>query len=105
MDNIISLNAAVREHNINYSNFIYGLNRSNIELDRKILVGLAINEPFSFKAVVDEIKLNHKVLQKPPEKIDYMEALARGMIVEGRRVVHLKEEAVLRTPEYVRPLD
>jgi hypothetical protein len=50
------LNAGVREHDINYSRFIYGLNRSNIVLDRKILADLVQNEPYSFKAVVDEIK-------------------------------------------------
>lgn len=56
-DNILTINSAVREHNINYSRFINSLNNSNIELDRKILSILAINEPFSFKAVVDELKL------------------------------------------------
>merc|ERR1712050_450061 len=82
-DDIVSINAAVREHHINYSNFIYGLNRSNIELDRKILANLAVNEPYSFKAIVDEIKLNPRVAQKPKQKVDYMEALSRGLIVEG----------------------
>ena len=54
---ILSINAAVRDHNINYSRFIYGLNHSNINLDRKILCDLAINEPYSFKAIIDEVKL------------------------------------------------
>ena len=36
------------------------LNRSNITLDRKILADLALNEPFSFKAIVDEVKLQNK---------------------------------------------
>ena len=49
------LNAAVREHNINYSRFVMCLNRSNIGLDRKILANLAVNEPYSFKSVVDEV--------------------------------------------------
>ena len=34
-----------------------GLSRSNIELDRKSLATLAENEPFSFKAVIEEIKV------------------------------------------------
>ena len=54
---IISINAGVREHNLPYSRFIYGLNHSNIQLDRKILSDLCQNEPYSFKAVVDEVKL------------------------------------------------
>lgn len=56
-NNILTINSAVREHNINYSRLIYSLNRSNIKLDRKVLANLAINEPFSFKAVVDELKI------------------------------------------------
>lgn len=52
---IMNINAAVREHGVNYSRFQYGLTRSNIILDRKILADLAYNEPLSFKAVVDEV--------------------------------------------------
>ena len=52
---IQSINAAVREHGINYSRFLYGVSRSNIELDRKILSDLAVNEPYSFRAVLDEV--------------------------------------------------
>jgi large subunit ribosomal protein L20 len=40
---IQQINAAARDLNINYSRFICGLNRSNIELDRKILADLAQN--------------------------------------------------------------
>lgn len=52
---IHTINAAVREHGVSYSRFMCGLTRSNIEIDRKILSDLAINEPFSFKAVVEEV--------------------------------------------------
>jgi large subunit ribosomal protein L20 len=40
---IMSINAGVRDLNINYSRFICGLNNSNIVLDRKILADLVIN--------------------------------------------------------------
>lgn len=40
---------------------MFGLNHSNINLDRKILANLAINEPFSFKAVVDEVKIQNSM--------------------------------------------
>lgn len=56
---IHSINTVARELDINYSTLICGLNRSNIILDRKILADLAQNEPYSFKAVVDEIKLQN----------------------------------------------
>lgn len=40
---IQTINAATRDLNINYSQFVCGLNRSNIQLDRKILADLAQN--------------------------------------------------------------
>jgi large subunit ribosomal protein L20 len=50
------INAAVREAGINYSTFINGLKKNNIELDRKVLANLAVNEPEVFKAIVEKIK-------------------------------------------------
>ena len=35
------------------------LRKSNINLDRKILTNLSINEPYSFKAILDEIKIQN----------------------------------------------
>ncbi len=40
---------------MSYSKFIQMQNKSGIVLDRKILSGLAMYEPFSFKAVVDVV--------------------------------------------------
>ena len=53
---ILTLSAATQELGINYSRFILMLNRSNVGLDRKILANIAVNEPYSFKAIVDEVK-------------------------------------------------
>ena len=52
----MALSAATKEHGMNYSRFIFCLNNSNIVLDRKILANLAVNEPYSFKTVLDEVK-------------------------------------------------
>lgn len=46
------INAAVRLHGTTYSKFIANLKKSNIELDRKILSELAVNEPNAFEAIV-----------------------------------------------------
>ena len=54
---IQTLSAATQELGINYSRFIMMLNRSNINLDRKVLADIAVNEPYSFKSVVDEVKM------------------------------------------------
>lgn len=53
---ITRISAAVREHGISYSRFIQGLAKAGIELDRKTLSELAINEPAAFKAVVEKCK-------------------------------------------------
>ena len=50
------MNAGVRQYGLSYSKFIQMQNNSGIVLDRKILSGLAMYEPFSFKAVVDVVK-------------------------------------------------
>ena len=53
---ILRINAGVREHGLSYSQFIGGLKKSNIDLNRKVLADLAMNHPEAFKAVVDKVK-------------------------------------------------
>ena len=48
------INAGVREHGLTYSRFIDGLAKAGIEVDRKVLSGLAIQEPEAFKALVTQ---------------------------------------------------
>lgn len=52
----IQINAAVREHDLNYSKFIYGLKKARIDLDRKILANLAEHNPEVFAEVVKATK-------------------------------------------------
>ena len=53
---IIRINAACRLNDISYSRFINGLKKSGIELDRKILADMAMNDAAAFKVVVDQAK-------------------------------------------------
>jgi large subunit ribosomal protein L20 len=53
---IARINAAVREEGLTYSQFINLLNTKGIELDRKVLADLAMNNPESFKALVAQVK-------------------------------------------------
>lgn len=53
---IARINAAVRAEGLTYSEFIHKLNQRGIGLDRKMLAGLAMNEPDSFKRLIDSIK-------------------------------------------------
>lgn len=48
------INAGAREHGLTYSRFIDGLNKAGIEMDRKVLADLAMNQPAGFKAIVDQ---------------------------------------------------
>ena len=85
---IQSINAGIHEHGLNYSRFIYGLNRSNIQLDRKILSDLCKNEPYSFKAVVDEIKLQTYEFPNLPKecKINFDLAVETNMLKYGKHI-------------------
>jgi len=47
------LEAATQEHGVASSDFLEGLSRSRVELDRKVLTDLAIYEPRTFKSLVD----------------------------------------------------
>ena len=52
----IRINAAARENGTTYSKLIAGLKKANIQLDRKILAELAVNEPKAFSEVVKSAK-------------------------------------------------
>ncbi|NIN34460.1 MAG: 50S ribosomal protein L20 [Gammaproteobacteria bacterium] len=53
---IARINAAAREHGLSYSRLIDGLNKSEIEIDRKILAELAVNDKPAFAALADQAK-------------------------------------------------
>jgi large subunit ribosomal protein L20 len=51
---ITRINAALREHGVSYSAFMGMTKKANIQIDRKILAELAVNQPKAFKAVLDK---------------------------------------------------
>jgi len=53
---IIRINAACRLNDMSYSRFMNGLKKAGIELDRKILADMAMNEPATFSSVVEQAK-------------------------------------------------
>lgn len=50
------INAGTRQYGLTYSQFMGGIKKANIELDRKILADLAANNPEEFKVIVDAVK-------------------------------------------------
>lgn len=55
---ISRINAAARLHGLSYSKFIFGLNKADIKVDRKILADIAVNDPKGLKKLVDVAKEN-----------------------------------------------
>lgn len=53
---ITRINAAAREHGLSYSRMIDGMNKASIEIDRKILAELAVNDKSAFAAVAAQAK-------------------------------------------------
>jgi large subunit ribosomal protein L20 len=52
------INAAVRQHGMTYNRFIQGLKAAEVEVDRKILAELAVNDQAAFAALVELAKAN-----------------------------------------------
>ncbi|MFQ5965870.1 MAG: 50S ribosomal protein L20 [Candidatus Scalinduaceae bacterium] len=61
---IIRIGAAAKQHGINYSQFINGLKKANVEIDRKILAETAVNDPTTFEELV-ELSKKHAKLASP----------------------------------------
>src|SRR5262245_28123825 len=53
---IIRINAAVRERGLRYSEFVHGLQKAGIALDRRSLSELAVADPAGFNAIVEKVK-------------------------------------------------
>ena len=53
---IVRINAAVRMNGLRYSEFISGLKKANIELDRRSLAEMAVNDPAAFTQVIETVK-------------------------------------------------
>ena len=50
------INAAARLEGVSYSQLMGGLHKAGIEINRKVLADLAVNNPQAFKAIVDKVK-------------------------------------------------
>ena len=53
---IARINAACRMNDISYSRFMYGLKKANVEINRKVLADLAINDAAGFTKLVETAK-------------------------------------------------
>lgn len=76
---IVQLGNATRIHGVSYSQFMHGLVVNNIHLNRKMLADLSVNEPYSFQAIVEQVKdtikvknLEDKRVTSLPDKIKHL---------------------------------
>jgi large subunit ribosomal protein L20 len=53
---IARINAASRSHGLSYSKFMAGLKKAAIEIDRKVLADMAVNDPAAFGSIVEQAK-------------------------------------------------
>ncbi len=53
---IARINAASREMGVSYSKFMAGLKKAQIDIDRKVLADLAVNDPAAFGSIVEKVK-------------------------------------------------
>ncbi len=69
---ITRINAACRQNDISYSQFINGLSKAGIEINRKMLSEIAIDDPKTFAGLVETAKkaLNEKTVKVKEEKAD-----------------------------------
>lgn len=55
---IMRINAATRQNGLNYNKFMQGLKAADVEVDRKMLAELAVNDPQAFTALCDKARAN-----------------------------------------------
>src|ERR671933_1043055 len=53
---ILRINAAARQNGLSYNQFVAGLKKAEIELDRKVLADLAVSDPAAFSAIAEQAK-------------------------------------------------
>ena len=61
---IVRLNAALRQHGIPYSRFIPAMEKAGVVLNRKMLSEIAVADPATFEAIVNDVKQHLEMPQK-----------------------------------------
>ena len=89
---IVRINAACREEEISYSKFINGLNKAGVEINRKMLSEIAINDKKAFADLV-KIAKGEKVTVKEEKKVEKKEEIKEDKDLSKLTVAELKEIA------------
>lgn len=89
---IVRINAACREEEISYSKFINGLNKAGVEINRKMLSEIAINDKAAFADLV-KIAKGEKVTVKEEKKVETKKEVKEDKDLTKLTVAELKEMA------------
>ena len=89
---IVRINAACREEEISYSKFINGLNKAGVEINRKMLSEIAINDKAAFADLV-KIAKGEKVTVKEEKKTEKKEEVKEEKDLTKLTVAELKDMA------------
>ena len=95
---ITRINAACRQNDISYSKFINGLTKAGIEINRKMLSEIAIDNAEAFKELVNVAKdaLNGKVAKTETKKVETKKVEAKKEVKEEKSDLSSKTVAELR---------
>jgi len=95
---ITRINAACRLNDISYSKFINGLSKANIEINRKMLSEIAIDDPKAFTALVETAKkaLNGEVIKAAEVKVEKKETTKAEVKKEVKEDLTTKTLAELK---------
>ena len=88
---ITRINAACRENNISYSKFINGLSKAGVEINRKMLSEIAIDNPAAFAEIVNVAKAGLEGKAVPAKKVEKKETNAE---VKKEEKAEAKKESV-----------
>lgn len=91
---ITRINAACRENGISYSRFIEGLNKAGVEVNRKMLSEIAINDPKAFTELVEVAKKGKEGKIKTAEVKVTSEVTVKSMNTKGEVKATEKNTAV-----------
>jgi len=98
---IVRINAACRENEISYSRFIEGLNKAGLEINRKMLSEIAINDPKAFSELVKvaksgkvkEVEVKKEAKEEKTVKVEKKETKEEKKDLSSLTVAELKELA------------
>ena len=88
---ITRINAACRENNISYSRFIEGLTKAGVEINRKMLSEIAINDPKAFSDLV-KVALDGKAGKVTKQEVKKEEKVEKKAATKKEVKEEVKEE-------------